>query len=176
MSDADAVAAVAPRTKNAPPMGRATVTVACKLPNGLTLHVFEESTVREQMFGGGTREVQQWFRSEEAYTLAGSAMSLDMMMSGDSRAMVVGGYALTSNIPTEFWEKWLEQNKHAPYVKGGFIFAHKSEASVRDQARDGAKLRTGMEPVDPDDPASSSPEFKRVKKAVLDEDDEEAGI
>jgi hypothetical protein len=173
----DAVAAAAPRPVNAPPKGRPTVTVACKLPNGLVLHVFEERPVLEQMFGGGTREVKQWFRSEESYTLAGSAMSFEEIMSGDTRAMVVGGYALTPGIPTDFWEKWLEQNKHTRIVQKELVFGHKQEDSVRSFARSNAKERTGLEPVDPDNPASSSPEFKRVRKQPrADEDDEEAGM
>jgi hypothetical protein len=75
---------------------------------------------------------------------------------------IVAGCALTHNVPEEFWRAWLEQNKHSAVVKESLIFAYEKVESVRDKAKDGAKLMSGLQPLVPD---TDSRIPKRIKNA-----------
>lgn len=126
----------------------ATVTVACKHPPGfmLQLHAFFEASV--PVSGGGARTEKMARPMGDPVRIAGPATP-----HGEApRAIIVGGYALTSGVPKEFWDKWLAQNEGAAVVKNHIIFAYDKEADTRADAKEHAKLRTGMEPIDPKAP------------------------
>ena len=53
----------------------ATVTVACKIPNGLVLRVGEWET-RLESVGGGMREIKQWQSRGAPVTVAGPAREI----------------------------------------------------------------------------------------------------
>lgn len=174
MSD---TSAAAPAAVMKPPRSGGTVTVACKLPNGLVLQTSTKTEVQEQMYGGGVRMVDQWLRDPDGYTLYGPALSVETMQRGDIPFVSVSGFALTPNIPQDFWERWLEQHKHMDIVTKGLVFAFSKDEDVRAKARELAGLKTGMEPLNADDPASSSPEFRRVRRDTgRDARDDEPGM
>lgn len=158
------------KVQNAPPQPASSrsehVVVGCKLPNGLILHCFVMETRREPLMGGGMREVHQARRLPETYTLNGNAMDVAKMAQGDVPHLIIGGYGVTRDIPREFWERWEEQNRDSDLVRGGFIFAVADEASARARAQDGAKLRSGLEPLDPASPGRSFPDVARVQKGT----------
>ncbi len=128
-------------------MAAETVIVACKLPAGIVLQncVMEETN---EVVQGGSRTIRRARRVEPTYTLNGNALSIDQVMSGNA-PLIVDGFALTSGIPKDFWDKWAEDNKHAEYVARGFIKAFATEGDARKYARSMEKERTGLEPLDP---------------------------
>jgi hypothetical protein len=126
----------------------ATVTVACKHPAGflLQLHQFADHAI--PLPGGGTSKEKMARPVGDPVRIHGPATP-----HGEApRAVIVGGYALTSGVPKDFWEKWLEQNKDAALVKNHLIFAYDKEADTRADAKEHAGVRTGMEPIDPKNP------------------------
>jgi hypothetical protein len=128
----------------------------------MQLRVYEEHETYEQLMGGGSRAVKVYRPVGEPITVAGPALDLAKIARGDvdfDRA-IVGGYALTPGVPRDFWDRWLAQNKAMPYVTNGIIFAHATADGVRSKARDGAKIQTGLEPIDSDRPAAKSPELR----------------
>lgn len=129
-----------------------TVSVACKLPNGLILQCDHMVEHREPVMGGGFKEVQQARRLEETYVIAGAAVDIDKIKAGNIEHLIIGGYAITPGIPKEFWDRWLDQHKEMEIVRKSMIFAHTSDNSVRDQARDGGSLLSGLESIDPQNP------------------------
>lgn len=129
-----------------------TVYVACKLPNGIVLQCDEMVEHREPVMGGGFKEVKVARRTGETYRIAGNALDVEKIKAGEINHLVIGGFAITPGIPKEFWDRWYEQHKHMDIVKGGHIYAHTQDASVRDYARDGQKLRSGLEPIDAENP------------------------
>ena len=129
-----------------------TVYVACKLPNGIVLQIDEMVEHREPVMGGGFKEVKIARRLEQTYVIAGNALDVEKIKAGEIDHLVIGGYAITPGIPKDFWDRWYEQHKHMDIVKGGHIKAEGSDASIRDYARDGQKLRSGLEPIDPNNP------------------------
>lgn len=135
-----------------------TVTVACKMPNGLILELTELFDHTEPLPGGGTKTVPMHRRTGKRVTIAGPAAPAGMA----PKAPVMGGYALTHGIDADFWKQWLEQNKHSDLVRNKMIFAHEKQDSVEGRAREQAELRSGLEPMSQErDPRSPG----RVTKA-----------
>jgi hypothetical protein len=135
-----------------------TVTVASKLQLGLQLQLQAPYTVTEEVFGGGVRDKTRYHKTGKTVVIAGCALD----RGGPSDKHLVGGFALTPGVDKEFWDAWLEQHRDFPPVKNGEIFAYERLATVTGEAKEKASLKTGGEPLDPDNwPA----EFKAKVKA-----------
>jgi hypothetical protein len=129
------------REGSAPATGTATVTVACKLPHGIFLQLFETLTRQEAGPGGIYRDVKVPKPVGKRYEVSG------YLTKG---AQIVGGYALTAGIPKDHWDTWKEQQHDFEAVKNGLIFAYERPGHTEDQAKDSdhAKLRSGLEAMD----------------------------
>lgn len=139
-----------------------TVTVACKLPNGLVLQLEDPHDFMEPLPNGGNRPVRQWRRREESYTVRGCALNFEAMKRGMSMPAIEGGYALTSGIPKEFWEQWWDTHRNDDYVRRGLIFAAGSEVEVRREAARNSSVR-GLDPIDPDNPGQAGIDVRMVQ-------------
>ena len=137
-----------------------TVTVACKLPHGLLLRVFDMVPTREPIMGGGYREVQMARECSEQYIVKGNAHAQNMAPS----APISGGYALTFGIPKDFWDRWLKENESSDVVKNNLIFANEKSDYVQDEAEEKAGLRSGLERLDPNKPPKKLEKFS--EKAI----------
>lgn len=120
------------------------VTVGCKFPNGMHLRTFVMREVEEQVAGGGVRKTK---RAElaEVFTVAGPSKPHNR----ETSKQIQDGYALTMGVSAAFWNTWLEQNKDSDMVKNGLIFAHGGLNDVRAEATEKAKVKTGLERIDP---------------------------
>jgi len=135
-----------------PATGTATVTVACKLPNGLILRRFEWHDETE-VGPNGSRQVRIARPTGESFTVAGNG-GLGFMTPNLVDLMgrhVPGGFGITHGVPKDFWENWLSANKDTELVRSGLIFALPSESDVAIEARSREPLRSGLEPIDPID-------------------------
>jgi 2,3-bisphosphoglycerate-independent phosphoglycerate mutase len=108
-----------------------TVTVGCKLPNGLHLDLKNEAGAR----------------IGERVTLRGFSVPYGM-----PALSIVGGYALTPNVDADYFEKWMKANENSDLVKKGFIFAHVKMGDASAQAKEMAAEKSGLEPMDPEKP------------------------
>lgn len=99
----------------------ATVTVGCKLPNGLVCELGK--------FGD---------EDYKAVTLKGA-----------NSAVVHGGFGLTPGVDASFWEAWKKKHGRLSFVRLGLVFAVGDLASARDHAVDLSAVKTGLEPLDP---------------------------
>lgn len=133
-----AAVAAAPKTRN-------TVNVACKLPHGLVLQLFAL---------GKTEDEKPIMRpASDPVTLKGANSS-----------SIIGGFGLTE-VPADFWDAWMAQNKTHPAIRGGMIFAHERREFVADKALDHKGARTGLERIDPNN--TGIPGIKAVPDADL---------
>jgi len=141
----------------APATGTDTVTVACKLPHGLVLRVFQREEV---MLPAGATMIksEMWAALPESYTVKGNAHPQNEA----PRCLIVDGYAMTPGIPREHWELWLHQNRKHPAVMNGLIFAHGKQADVRAEAHEKKDTKSGLERIDPNNLAKLGGEFKKV--------------
>jgi len=136
-----------------------TVTVACRLPHGLMIEVVDPSVFQKDK-DGNTIVVQRPIEEGARIRVNGNARPVGVPLPDDA-PQVVSGFALTPGVPADLWDAWLDQNKAAPFVKAGLIFAHAKSGDTVAQAREGKKLRSGFEGLDPDEPA---PGIKRDDK------------
>jgi hypothetical protein len=146
-----------------------TVTVACNIPMGLLLHL-QESYVDHEQTQNGVRDVTRHRKVGEPVTIQGNAIMVATPGAPDKQ--IVGGYALTRNISADFWDKWIAQNKDAPYVKNGNIFAMPSRDAAESRAQEQKDLRSGLEPLNPETKMANGrevpadPRFPRAMSGV----------
>jgi hypothetical protein len=129
-------------------VSRGTVTVACRVPNGIKARLFTMVDVDVQVFGGGIKSIKEpRVRDDVApVTFKGPGGSVFGMQTPHR---VIGGYGLTPGVDADFFEEWLRQNKDHEAVKNKQVWAHEQEASVVSFAKENVDRRSGMEPLVP---------------------------
>ena len=122
-----------------------TVTVACKLPNGLKLRLHTMVDVDMPLMGGGVKTVKEARPNPEVdpVTINGAAFNpLE-----PARCLVVGGYALTPNVDAQFMAEWLKQNARSPLVLNKLVLIHEAQADAQAEAKEKTAVRSGLEPL-----------------------------
>lgn len=119
-----------------------TVSVACKIPNGLTIKL------------GG-----------KPFTLNGSNVAFTpspnrIMMPGVSP----GGFGITHDVDQALFDEWLAKHKDYGPVKDGLIFASAKPNDVKAQALEKKDLKSGLEALDPDKPAPGMKKYNANDK------------
>jgi hypothetical protein len=129
---------------DAQPLVPEVVTVACKLPHGIKIRMYAKREEREQVLGGGVRDVTIWRPTGKYIRIKGPNVPAQY------RALVevIGGYALTSNVPADVFEHFMEHNKDSEFVKNNMIYGHKQRGRVISWAREHERQKTGVEPLD----------------------------
>jgi hypothetical protein len=125
--------------------GTATVTVACKLPHGLLMKVYDWVQVDQLVFGGGIKQVREARPRDQTYRLNGNSVAQNRAPGCE----IVGGFALTHGIPKDFWDRWIDQHKDWDAVKNHLIFAHEPADSARAESREKKGLKSGLERLNP---------------------------
>ena len=167
-SQADGGKAAANNEEIAKNSSRNFVTVACKVPNGFVLQCYER-VMSSEPSPSGAREVEVARKVGDSYTLNGPARPLT---GGQAPYLIVGGYALTSNIPEKVWDKWLKDNRDADVVVNGLIFAHSKREVVHDKAREMKNVRSNMESLDPEGRnPDKSPKDPRMLRGIKKHED-----
>jgi hypothetical protein len=127
-----------------PATGTATVVVACKHPPGIFMRAFGTEEHDVQVLGGGTRKEKRSFAVGEPFKINGPAV-----MKGESPPFIIaGGYALTTGVPADLAETWMEQNKDSALVKNRLIFVADSEGRAKDQGKEQREIQSGLQPLD----------------------------
>jgi hypothetical protein len=110
------------------PTSRNVISVGCKYPHGLHL------------------DIRQHGQPVKRVTLKGiNSLSKGMII----RPATIGGYAVTDNVPKEFFEEWMRLNACHPAVVNHLVFAHEEKASVVAMAEERSELKNGLDPIDP---------------------------
>lgn len=143
-----------------------TVTVACKMPNGVVLQLFD--MVPYSPGHGFPETTRAMPRPSAKVVLNGNAIDYDKLRRDQGMdRMIIGGYALTPGVPREFWEEWLRVNKDSALVLNKVVFAADSETRARDQAKDQRHIQSGLEPIDTNNPSARMPASRfRVQTAT----------
>ena len=122
-----------------------TVLVGCKLPHGLKLRLFKMVEVSEPVLGGGTRKALQAQDTGQCVTLNGWSHPQNR---GPNHPIVEG--AALTEVDKKFWDAWYADNKDTPFIKQGLIFAQGSLNAFQGEAKEKAKVRSGLERLDPE--------------------------
>jgi hypothetical protein len=136
-----------------------TVVVACKLPSGIILRVFDWRKYQEPSRDGSIHESQravpiagrQFVIKGPWIATAGQAYNSNNGAVGD---LLPGGYAITEGCPREIWDGWYEQNKHSKLVESHVIMAHKDRNALIDEVRKHTSIISGLEPLDRANPGA----------------------
>lgn len=122
-----------------------TVTVACKLPNGLHLQLATTEEVSEPVMGGGWKTVRRSRFVGMRHSVHGSAFRIDRAPAH----AIIGGYGLTPNVPADFFAQWLEQNADLDAVRNNLVFALSKPEGAAARAREQRDVASGLEPISP---------------------------
>ena len=120
-----------------------TVTVACKMPNGMLLQLCEPMEIQQPVLGGGMKTVTEYKPMGQIVKIHGPAVPFG----AERPCRVVMGYALTEGVDKAFFDAWLEQHAQDHSVVNKIIFAHTSAEYVRDFAKDHRTVTSGLEPL-----------------------------
>jgi hypothetical protein len=123
---------------------RKTVTVACKLPHGVVIRDFQEGVMHENVMGGGTRKVKVFRAVGQRIRIKGPQVPTPFLRLVE----VVGGYAITDGVDANVFARWMSWNKENPAVVGHLIFGSEDRDSVVGMAKEMAKIKSGLEPLD----------------------------
>ena len=122
-----------------------TVTVACKIQNGLRLRGGSFYEVSVPVLGGGLRVEKQWRANGTEVLIKGPGR--DPARGDDPSSPNNDGYALTFGVDAEFMEAWLKDNADLDAVKNGLILVHSNKTELKAQTREFRDQRTGLEPL-----------------------------
>jgi hypothetical protein len=126
---------------------KSTVAVGCRYPHGLLLRVFDMVGQREPLGGGRFADVKVAQARAEQVKLRGY-LDPSIPLAVDSK----GKYAVTRDVPADFFERWLKDNADSDIVKNEVVFCADSESELKAKGRDFKDERNGMQPVDPKKP------------------------
>lgn len=97
-----------------------TVTIGCKVANGILMSA----------------------------TLNGK--TVERRINGFNQNLIQGvDHGITHDVPKDLWDAWLANFKNSKLVKGGFIFAHAQEKSVKAEATEKKANKSGTEQMEP---------------------------
>lgn len=137
-----------------------TVDVYCKLPHGLILRLFAETTVDVPVMGGGVKSAKEFIPMPDQVVLNGWAHKKEEA----AACLIVNGFAVTHEVSKDFMDQWLEQNKEHSAVKAGLIFTAKR--GDHGQAKEKADVKSGLEPLNQDSPTPGVRKFDGKKEAA----------
>jgi hypothetical protein len=137
-----------------------TMTVACKIPNGLMLRVFVDEKYSVPVMAGGVKEVTRSRPTSWSQKLNGPARKIGQ----DVAHQIMHGAGLTHGVDADLFALWLEQNKDSDVVRKGLVFGQPKANDTIQQALEHRAEKSGLEAVDP---ANLPDEFKRkIETAV----------
>lgn len=144
-----------------------TVVVGCKIPNGMVLHLDRMVEFKQPILGGGVEKGEIAQRLPDTFRLNGNSVALNpdgRVTEIDHR--IIGGYGITTGIPRDFWDRWLAANKDADYVRNRLVFAVGDEERAVSVAREQAEIRSGLEPIDRNNPGAAAPDLRRIQQGT----------
>lgn len=114
-----------------------TITVGCKLPHGLIIHLAPPVIGTVVALNG---------RKYDQLGEHGPSVRLHGMNSRTKT--IIGGYGLTQ-VPKDYWDQWVKENPKHPYLQNGLLFAHENRDVIEGLSTEYESLKTGLEGLDP---------------------------
>lgn len=148
------------------------VTVASAVPMNLELQLCRETTASVTGQFGSVKETVM-VKTGPIHVIRGNAYPAGTVPKGFPKAPVMiddTPYALTPKVDAEFFAEWLKQNAETDLVRNKLIRAHHSLDHLEGEALETKKVRSGLEPVDPEgDSRAPKPLNSLVQPIVTEE-------
>jgi hypothetical protein len=123
---------------------RSHVTIACKWGPGIFMTIYRQEEDFEMVIGGGQRRVTRAVAITDPVKINGPHVKW-----GKTPAFVIeGGYALTSNVPADVAEHWMEANKDSPMVRNNLIKICEDQEYLVEECREFQETKSGIERLD----------------------------
>lgn len=123
-----------------------TVTVACKLPHGLVLRLFDMVDGYDPQRDGTNHRVKRAETRPGTVVIRGYLPKYDVALPPAAQG---SNFALTYGVDKEFFDEWMRQNKEHDAVINNLIFAHVTVDGATKQAKEmEGDTRSGLEPID----------------------------
>lgn len=120
------------------------VTIACKVPMGMILRCCRKTMMDRKMHDGSTKAVPEYHPFGKEYRVYGPSHP----QNAGPHCTIIGDYALTPNIPKEFYDLWYSQHRNDAMVVSRAIFANSSN-KINGESKEYAKVKSGLERLDP---------------------------
>lgn len=155
-----------PAIQSPEPKSTTMVTVACKIPNGIILQLCKETKYWEET-PGGARERTRFDKVGPRYLVAGPAYPNGQAPKDyPEPPPIAGGFALTSDIPKDFWEQWLVQNRETSFVVNGQVFGMATFDRAQGESREQKEIVSGFEPISQDLDPEKDPRLPKPIKGL----------
>jgi hypothetical protein len=160
------------KIKNAPaPKPRGTVIVCSKIEHDLALQCCVIREVRVQGRHGIDIE-KQYHKAGDIHYVRGIGYPAGQIPKGFPRRPLMtegdAGYALTYNIPADFWEQWLDQNKDTDMVRNRLIYAVATLDEACEIAAENKDVDSGLGPLVENDRRNPQPLHSAISKVTMD--------
>jgi hypothetical protein len=126
----------------------ATVTVACRLPHGIEMMLYDKQK-RQEAAPGGMQEVVRYEPRRSVKPIKLNGFSHEQNKAPVHP--VQGGFGLTFDVPKAFFDEWYDQHKEQDYIVNGLIFAQDGRRNFDAQLKDHLDQKSGLERIDPKD-------------------------
>lgn len=132
--------------------GSGFVTVACKLPMGFYLAIYDMVDFDETTPSGFRtvkKAVKRMLPGCEQHDGRYYINGTNTVQDDYEGRSVVFGYALTRKVPCEVWNKWEIDNKDSDMLKNRIVFAYPDDGKTMDRAKEEqkSKVKSGFEPL-----------------------------
>jgi hypothetical protein len=141
-----------------------TVTVGCKIPNGIIIRAFRMVPRQELLMGGSTRETKLAEPFGEPIKIVGPGR-----IDRTERGPHASGYALTFNVDADVWDAWHTANQDTDMIRNQLVIAHAKQVEVSATARANEGRRSGLEPINPHGDTRSPNRRQELKAGAVSE-------
>lgn len=145
-----------------------TVTLACKLPNGIILQLFD-MVEQEEVTLAGSRTINKAMPKDlEPVHIKGCSAP------HGAAIMTIGGYALTHNVDAQFFAEWMRQHADSDILRARLLFAHEDRVYVEDKATESTGVLSGLQPMNKSEDGGDIRDPNRKKLKTFSERDNDA--
>lgn len=122
-----------------------TLVVACKLPHGLILRLYETKEVHEAQRDGTTKLIKRSEPLPGEVQLDGYLKKYKIDLPPAAQG---SKYEITTGVSKEFFEEWLRQNKDHQALTSNLILWARNTGELKAKMRAFEGTRSGLEPID----------------------------
>lgn len=122
-----------------------TVVFACKHPPGLILKIYKSDKYTIPVMGGGMMESSRSAAVGDPVRIHGPAVPFGRTPACE----IIGGYALTPDVPANFAREWMKQNAESDLVKNKIVSCHPTIERAKSWSKEMKGIKSGLQPLDP---------------------------
>lgn len=156
-------------SRSSPPAssGTDTLSVACRLPTGAILSIYEWQDDTEPT-PTGTRPVKRAVELEDKRIVLRGWAQPNAPAGTINPVGTAHGFGLTHGVSREVFERWMKDNANSPLVRNRIVFAASSPERASDEARElDGSVKSGFEPIVVGSPGEKIPDPRIGRERLM---------